>query len=458
MAQADFDIDRLADYLHMLPAAVIKLAERGKLPARRVGGEWRFSAAEIHHWLEDRIGLSDDEALVKMEGALDRAADADAEAVSIAELLRVEAIEAPLDARTRGSVILKMTELASRTHLLWDPAKMAEAVRAREEMHSTALDNGVALLHPRRPMPAILAEAVLALGISRGRNSVWRRWETYRYLLLDLLHERPRTLADPGAAQPRDQRPRVFGAARAGRKCRRGAPDHCRARGGDSRRMSEIGMRPRMHILPPAVQLVGDWHHADFCDALELLHAGARVVTSVGDGPELIVVAQSRPGSVDGRAVECLRKNAPLAAIVALVGSWCEGELRTGRPWPGVERVYWYDFPPWWQRQIALRAAELCPEWARVGDTRLRISDCGLRIESRVTGSFVVIRSGSRGSAESIADVLQAPVMRPRGSGCEAVRDRGARRGNMGGRPAWTIARAEDLGDSVGGSRPIVRR
>lgn len=168
MAQADFDIDRLAAYLHMSPAAVTKLAERGKLPARRVGGEWRFSAAEIHHWLEDRIGLSDDEALVHMEGALDRAAEADADEVSISELLKVAAIEVPLDARTRGSVIVKMTELAARTHLLWDPAKMAEAVRAREEMHSTALDNGVALLHPRRPMPAILAEAVLAVGISPG--------------------------------------------------------------------------------------------------------------------------------------------------------------------------------------------------------------------------------------------------------------------------------------------------
>ena len=70
MAQEDFDIDRLAAYLHMMPAAVQKLAERGKLPGRRIGGDWRFSAAEIHHWLEDRIGLSDDEALVHMEGAL----------------------------------------------------------------------------------------------------------------------------------------------------------------------------------------------------------------------------------------------------------------------------------------------------------------------------------------------------------------------------------------------------
>lgn len=152
----------------MSPAAVAKLAERGKVPARRVGGEWRFSAAEIHHWLEDRIGLSDDEALVQMEGALDRAAESDVAEVLISELLKIEAIEAPLDARTRNSVIVKMCELASRTHLLWDAAKMAEAVRAREEMHSTALDNGVALLHPRRPMTAILAEAVLALGISPG--------------------------------------------------------------------------------------------------------------------------------------------------------------------------------------------------------------------------------------------------------------------------------------------------
>ena len=168
MAQADFDIDRLAAYLHMSPAAVTKLAERGKLPARRVGGEWRFSAAEIHHWLEDRIGGSDDEGLVQMEGALDRAADVAVDEVSIAQLLKQEAVEVPLNARTRASVITKMTELAARTHVLWNPEKMAEAVRAREEMHSTALDNGVALLHPRRPMPAILEEAVLALGITPG--------------------------------------------------------------------------------------------------------------------------------------------------------------------------------------------------------------------------------------------------------------------------------------------------
>ena len=169
MADEDFDVDRLAAYLHLMPAAVVKLAERGKLPGRRVGGTWRFSAAEIHHWMEDRIGLSGDEELLHVEGALDRVHGQEpSDEVSIAALLRAEAVAVPLAARTRTSVITQMAQLAVNTHLLWDAEAMADAVRAREEMHSTALDNGVALLHPRRPMGSILAEAILALGITPG--------------------------------------------------------------------------------------------------------------------------------------------------------------------------------------------------------------------------------------------------------------------------------------------------
>jgi len=166
MAQDDFDIDGLASYLHMMPADVAKLADRGKLPGRRVAGQWRFARAEIHHWLEDRIGLSDGQELVRVEDLLDRVPNADgAQDVCIAELLLTEAVAVPLAARTKGSAVDEMIELVANTGLLWDPGKMAEAVRQREAMHSTALDNGVALLHPRRPIPSILSEAVLAMGV-----------------------------------------------------------------------------------------------------------------------------------------------------------------------------------------------------------------------------------------------------------------------------------------------------
>jgi PTS system nitrogen regulatory IIA component len=43
---------------------------------------------------------------------------------------------------------------------------MAEAVSMREALHPTALENGVALLHPRRPQSSILSDSLVALGIT----------------------------------------------------------------------------------------------------------------------------------------------------------------------------------------------------------------------------------------------------------------------------------------------------
>jgi PTS system nitrogen regulatory IIA component len=162
MANEDFDIESLADYLHLEVGKVARLVERGQIPGRRQGGAWRFSQAEIHHWLETRIGVSDELELARVEGALDRADTA--ESISLAEMLPLEAIAIPLEARTRNSVIASMVELAAGTGLLWDPGKMAEAVRVREDLHPTAMENGVAMMHPRRPQPAILGQDFLALG------------------------------------------------------------------------------------------------------------------------------------------------------------------------------------------------------------------------------------------------------------------------------------------------------
>jgi len=165
MPNRDFDTDTLARYLHVTPTQVQKLAERGNVPGRKIGGEWRFSQGEIHHWLEERIGAAGEADLQHVQGLLDQAATQhEAATVAISELLLPEAIAIPLAARTRNSVINAMVEVAAKTGMLWDSAEMAEAVQAREKLHPTALDNGVALLHPRRPLAHILAQPLLALG------------------------------------------------------------------------------------------------------------------------------------------------------------------------------------------------------------------------------------------------------------------------------------------------------
>jgi PTS system nitrogen regulatory IIA component len=167
MVWEDFDINSLAAYLHLTPDQVKKMAERGQLPGRKLGEGWKFSPAEIHHWLEDKIGVSSEKELVEVEQVLERNLDhRQLGDIKLAELLKLEDISIPLVARTKNSVIVKMCELAAESGSLWLPEKMSQAIRTREELHPTALENGVALLHPRRPLTDAFAESFLALGIT----------------------------------------------------------------------------------------------------------------------------------------------------------------------------------------------------------------------------------------------------------------------------------------------------
>lgn len=161
----DFDLPALAKFLHLELSKVSRMAERGRIPGRRVGGEWKFSPAEIHHWMEQHIGSSDENELERLEGALQRAdTNVECQEYSISELLLPEAIAIPLEARTKQSVIRSMTDLASGTGLMWDPERLQDALFQREEMFPTTMDGGIALLHPRRPLANVLAQPFLAFG------------------------------------------------------------------------------------------------------------------------------------------------------------------------------------------------------------------------------------------------------------------------------------------------------
>lgn len=163
MSREDFDIASLATYLHITPQQVEKLATRGKVPGRKVQGKWRFSAAEIHHWMEDRMGLLEENELQRVEASL---TPTDSVELPLARMLASESIAVPLRAKTKRSAIEEMVGLAAATDMLWDQDKMLEAIQAREQLQSTAMPNGVALLHPRRPLSNILGEPLLSMGVS----------------------------------------------------------------------------------------------------------------------------------------------------------------------------------------------------------------------------------------------------------------------------------------------------
>lgn len=161
-----YDVRRLAAYLQILPQRVQHYAEQGKIPGQRVGGEWRFSRSEIHRWMEQQI-FQDSVSDIHVENVINAPPQGvEVQDILVSDLLLPTAIKVPLTARSQSSVIDEMVELAMNTGLLWDPDKMKNAICEREAMYPTAMENGVALMHPRRPLTNILGDPFLALGRS----------------------------------------------------------------------------------------------------------------------------------------------------------------------------------------------------------------------------------------------------------------------------------------------------
>jgi hypothetical protein len=93
--------------------------------------------------------------------------------------------------------------------------------------------------------------------------------------------------------------------------------------------------------------------------AVDGLRDAAEYLERAATPPELIILAPARPGQFPCSEVGRLRSLAPLARFWGLLGVLCEGEARSGKPWPGVPRCYWHQFAPRWNREIAAIQAEI---------------------------------------------------------------------------------------------------
>jgi len=165
MPYRSMSIEEFAKHVGMDAREVLKLADRGKLPGHKLGGQWRFNRAQVTEWLQQEMHKLDKARLVALEdsmtGQLGGAVDEGRMVVT--ELIGLEGVDLALPAKTRDSVLRELVRLASRTGLLYDPDGLLEALVERESLGSTALPCGVAIPHPRQPMPYVSAEPLICV-------------------------------------------------------------------------------------------------------------------------------------------------------------------------------------------------------------------------------------------------------------------------------------------------------
>lgn len=162
MPSDTYSLDELATQLGRDRREIERLAARGRIPGRKVAGAWTFHTSDIAQWLESEMRDFSDSQLLAVEQA-HRSEEVDAE-VPVSSLLKPELIEVPLEARTRRAVLERLVEVAGRTWQVWEPAAVLKTVQEREELMSTAFDQGVAIPHWRQPIPEAVGESVIAFG------------------------------------------------------------------------------------------------------------------------------------------------------------------------------------------------------------------------------------------------------------------------------------------------------
>ncbi len=162
MSREFLNLDEVADWLGRDRRTVEKLVQRGILPGRRIAGEWRFHPAEITHWAEQDLRTLDATELANFENS-QKSTELDQQA-PLKTLLHPETCEIQLDAGTKPAVLQALIEVAGRTWQIWDPAAVLSAVREREQVMSTGFENGVAIPHPRNPLPDVLGQSLVAFG------------------------------------------------------------------------------------------------------------------------------------------------------------------------------------------------------------------------------------------------------------------------------------------------------
>ena len=123
----------------------------------------------------------------------------------------------------------------------------------------------------------------------------------------------------------------------------------------------------------PSMLWIGDGERLEFAAALAALRHHAKVTAaldtndvaldeSTGDCAG-IVIAEAFAGQFRARCLAALRRRFPTAPVVVVVGSFSEGERRSGEPLAAALRIPWAQAGTILDRELSRLRSGACPSW-----------------------------------------------------------------------------------------------
>ncbi|MGI0517023.1 PTS sugar transporter subunit IIA [Treponema denticola] len=150
MSSEILTIEEVARYLRVSERTVYEWAQKGEIPAGKIGTVWRFKKDDIESWVDERLASSKTSVTKQHKIVTENFLSPDRVVL--------------LDYVSKHDVLVMMSEVLAKAPQVKNSAELLDAILKREALMSTAVGRGIAIPHVRL---SSVTDLVMAVGISK---------------------------------------------------------------------------------------------------------------------------------------------------------------------------------------------------------------------------------------------------------------------------------------------------
>jgi nitrogen PTS system EIIA component len=150
MADEILTIEEVAKYLRVSDRTVYDWAQKGEIPAGKIGTVWRFKKSEIENWVNQKLSSTSSMNQQNQE-------------VQVKNLISPDRIVF-VNHSTKRDALVQLAEVLATAPQVKNASELTQEILKREELMSTAIGRGIAIPHVRL---SSVTDLVIAVGICK---------------------------------------------------------------------------------------------------------------------------------------------------------------------------------------------------------------------------------------------------------------------------------------------------
>lgn len=152
-------LKELAEYLRVNERTILRMLKTGQIQGAKIGGQWRFNGGQIDKVFFPNSPLGEED--VPLNALTQSQID-----IPVSRMLNEDRVNLDLQGNSVDDVISELVMPKVFSTLVLDINDLKEKCLARETLLSTGVGNGIAVPHPRDPIPTLRAPGCVIVGRS----------------------------------------------------------------------------------------------------------------------------------------------------------------------------------------------------------------------------------------------------------------------------------------------------